>query len=86
MSCLGSVLCDGCEINVMYDVMAVINVLIYSSTTQYDCAFVLSGCRNIPNLLSVWKAVFVLYCLKCFMILCVIFAIVSVCYQFSFFS
>jgi hypothetical protein len=85
ISYLGGVLCDGYEIDVMYDVTAVISVLIFSSTRRYDCAFVLSGCRNIPNLLSVWKAVFVLYCLKCFMVLCVIFAIVGVCYQFSFF-
>jgi hypothetical protein len=85
ISCLGGVLCDGYKIYVMYDVTVVINVLIYSSATQYGCAFVLWGYINIPNLLSVWKTVFVLYCLKCFMILCVVFAIVGVCYQFSFF-
>jgi len=53
ISCLGGVLCDGYEIGVMCDVTALINVLIFSTTTQYDYAFVLSGCRNIPNLLSV---------------------------------
>jgi len=52
ISYLGGVLCDGYRIDVMYDVTAVINVLLFSSATQYDCAFVLSGCRNIPNLLS----------------------------------
>ena len=64
ISRLGGVLCDGYEIDVVCDVTAVTNVLIYFSTTQYDCAFVLSGCRNIPHLLLVWKTDFVLYCLK----------------------